>query len=502
MSRTVPAERKLSAATRLFYGIGAIPYGVKVNGLVSLLLLYYNQVVGLPALQVSLAIMVAMIADAVFDPVIGQVSDNWSSRWGRRHPFMYAAAIPLSLAYLLLWMPPRWSPAGVTAYLIVVMIVARTFITLYEVPNSALAAELTSDFDERTKLLSYRGLFSSIGGLTLNLAAYSIFLVPDSQHPVGQLNPAGYFHYGVAASATILLAILISSVGTQSQAMSVVAPTAKKLKPRAMLAEILSTIAHRSFLMVTASALFTSMGYGVQASLNVYIGTYFWGISAAKFSVLTIFVFIASGLAFLIVPPLSERYGKKQAAIGLTLFSVFSISILISCRLLGVAPPNESPLLLPLLVIQVLAVNTSSVGAAMLTGSMIADVVEDSQVKTGRRSEGVFFAALSLIQKVVSGVGIFAAGMVLFLINFPEHARPGHVDAAIIRNLALVFLPILWILYGASLLFLRGYAITRESHQAALQRLAAAVEAATDGEPEPAVMASAAEAAQPRTRRR
>jgi GPH family glycoside/pentoside/hexuronide:cation symporter len=93
MTNSVPAERKLSAATRLLYGIGAIPYGVKINGLIGLLLLYYNQVVGLPALQVSLAIMVAMIADAVFDPVIGQISDNWKSRWGRRHPFMYAAAI-------------------------------------------------------------------------------------------------------------------------------------------------------------------------------------------------------------------------------------------------------------------------------------------------------------------------------------------------------------------------------------------------------------------------
>jgi GPH family glycoside/pentoside/hexuronide:cation symporter len=487
MTRSVPAERKLSAATRIFYGIGAIPFGVKVNGLVSLLLLYYNQVVGLPALQVSLAIMVAMIADAVFDPVIGQISDNWRSRWGRRHPFMYAAAFPLSASYLLLWMPPHWSHTGVTIYLIVVMIITRTFITLYEVPNSALVAELTSDFDERTKLLSYRGLFNSMGGLTLNLAAFSIFLKPDKQHPIGQLNPEGYFHYGVAASLTILFAILISALGTQSQAMSVVAPDAQKLKPRAMLAEILSTIAHRSFLMVTASALLTSMGYGVQASLNVYISTYFWSVSAAKLSVLTVFVFIAAGLAFAIVPPLSKRFGKKHAAIGLTLFSVSSVSILMSLRLLGLAPPNDSPLLLPLLVIQVLAVNTSSVGAAMLTGSMIADVVEDSQVKTGRRSEGVFFAALSLIQKVVSGVGIFAAGMVLFLVKFPEHARPGNVDPAVIRNLALVFLPILWTLYGSSLLFLRGYTITRASHQEALQRLAAAAEAAVDGEPGPPV---------------
>jgi GPH family glycoside/pentoside/hexuronide:cation symporter len=488
MNRSVPAARKLSLTTRLFYGIGAIPFGVKVNGLISLLLLFYNQVVGLPALQVSLAIMVAMIADAVLDPVIGQISDNWRSRWGRRHPFMYAAAIPLTASYLLIWLPPHWSQPALVAYLIVMMIVVRTFITLYEVPSSALAAELTSDFDERTKLLSYRGLFSSVGGLTLNLAAYSIFLKPDRQHPVGQLNPSGYFHYGLAAALTILFAILISAVGTQAQAASVVAPESQKLKPRAMLGEILRTIAHRSFLMVTASALFTSMGYGLQASLTVYFSTYFWAISAAKLSVLTIFIFVAAGLAFVIVPPLSKRFGKKNATIGLTIFSVVSLSTLMSLRLLGLAPENGSPYLMPLLIVQVLTVNTASVGAAMLTGSMIADVVEDSQVRTGRRSEGVFFAALSLIQKAVSGVGIFAAGMVLFLVGFPERARPGHVDPAIIRNLALVYLPILWTLYGASLLFLRGYSITRASHQAALEILADAAESAADGAPEPPIL--------------
>src|SRR4249919_1626731 len=79
--------------TKLFYGFGSIAYGVKDNGFRALLLIYYNQVVGLPASMVAGAIMIALVIDSVFDPIIGQISDNWHSRWGRRHPFMYAAAI-------------------------------------------------------------------------------------------------------------------------------------------------------------------------------------------------------------------------------------------------------------------------------------------------------------------------------------------------------------------------------------------------------------------------
>src|SRR5690349_22901849 len=92
--------------TRLFYGFGSIAYGIKDNGFRALLLIYYNQVVGLPANLVALAIMIALVVDSVFDPIIGQISDTWHSKWGRRHPFMYFAAIPSALSFLLLWNPP------------------------------------------------------------------------------------------------------------------------------------------------------------------------------------------------------------------------------------------------------------------------------------------------------------------------------------------------------------------------------------------------------------
>src|SRR5579863_3366064 len=99
----------LSRRTKLFYGLGTVAFGVKDNGFSYLLLPFYNQVVGLPPYLVGLAILVAMIFDALMDPIIGQVSDHWRSRWGRRHPFMYAAALPVAVSYLLLWNPPHWS---------------------------------------------------------------------------------------------------------------------------------------------------------------------------------------------------------------------------------------------------------------------------------------------------------------------------------------------------------------------------------------------------------
>src|SRR5580658_4029915 len=87
----------LTRRTKLFYGLGTVAFGVKDNGFNYLLLPFYNQVVGLSAPLVGLAILIAMTLDAIIDPMIGQFSDNLRTRWGRRHPFMYAAALPVAL---------------------------------------------------------------------------------------------------------------------------------------------------------------------------------------------------------------------------------------------------------------------------------------------------------------------------------------------------------------------------------------------------------------------
>src|SRR6202000_3275465 len=97
MSEVTRAELG-SWRAKLFYGFGSIAYGVKDFGFGTLLLFYYNQVVGLPAAECSLAILVVLWVDAFADPIVGQLSDNLHSRWGRRHPFMYASAFPLAIS--------------------------------------------------------------------------------------------------------------------------------------------------------------------------------------------------------------------------------------------------------------------------------------------------------------------------------------------------------------------------------------------------------------------
>ena len=98
--------------------------------------------------------------------------------------------------------------------------------------------------------------------------------------------------------------------------------------------------------------------------------------------------------------------------------------------------------------------------------------MEDSQIRTGRRSEGVFFAAISLVQKAVSGLGVFIAGLLLALVHFPQKASPEMLDPAIARNLALVYLPTVIVLFIVSIFCLLFYRIRREDHEENIRRLA------------------------------
>lgn len=475
------APQPLPFRTKLFYGLGSTAFGVKDNGFSYLLLPFYNQVVGLNASLVGLAILLAMVFDAFLDPIVGQISDNWRSRWGRRHPFMYAAALPVAVSFIALWNPPHWSHGALFFYLLGAALVIRTFITFYEVPSSALSAELSQGYDERTVLLSYRYFFGWIGGLCLYLIAFTFFFVPDAHHPVGQTNPVGFARYGITGSAIMFAAILISAAGTHHYIPRLRVPPVRRLTLLATAREMIATWSNRSFLFLTLSGLATSMAAGLSASMNLYFLTWFWEFSSKEISFLVIGVFISAFLALFTAPRLSRRFGKRASAIWALALSVIVSLTPMSLRVLGILAPNHSPLLFEIILVQSIVSTALYIAASTLMSAMIADVVEDGELKTGRRAEGLFFSASTLVAKAVSGMGILFAAAILSFIHFPIGTRPGQVPFPIIRDLALTYMPIIVLLYGTALVLLTGYKITRASHAETLVLLAAEAERAATG---------------------
>ncbi|HVZ68418.1 MAG TPA: MFS transporter [Rhizomicrobium sp.] len=477
-------ERELgSLRTKLIYGFGSVAYGVKDQGFTTLLMLFYNQVVGLPAAWVGSAILLALVFDTMADPIVGQISDNLRSRWGRRHPFMYAAAIPVAISYWFLWNPPAWSNEALFFYLLITAIVVRTFITMYEIPSAAMAAEMTTDYDQRTSFMAFRYFFGWQGGLVMGILSYLVFFKPDATHPAGQLNPAGYPIYALFAALMMVTAILVSSIGTHKFIPRFSVPPARSRSLGTVLREMVETWSNRSFASLAGSTLFSYVAQGVLFSLNIYFNTYLWHLSAVQIGLITLSLVAAPFLALAIATPASRRFDKKRATIGLFVVSLVFYCAPLTLYLLKLLPTYPTPFLIAVLIVLALLATTFSIACGTLGGSMMTDVVEDSAVRTGRRSEGLFFATVILVQKAVSGLGAFIAGMLLAFVGFPQNASPQTLDPAISYNLAFAYLPTIVVLFTMSILCLTFYRISREDHDENIRKLTGEMAEIQAGEP-------------------
>jgi GPH family glycoside/pentoside/hexuronide:cation symporter len=458
---------RLPRSLKVIHGLGSVAYGVKDNGFSVFLLIFYNQVLGIDAGIVGTVIMAALIFDAFADPIIGELSDRTQSKWGRRLPWLYAAAIPLGIIWMLLWHPPEMGQAGTIVWLFVTAVLARTLVSMCEVPSVALVPELTADYDERTRLMRYRFLFGWAGGLLILIFAYGIFFTGKK----GVSDPAGYDAYSLCGALMMTGTVLVSALG-QHRWVAKQSPLAPRgVGLRRALAEVKATLSNRAFLWLVSAALFGLINQGLTFALTNYQLAFLWQLEQMQMLYYALILFATVIVAFLIVPALSARMGKKGAAILLAIISLTVNSAMYGSWLLDLVPgAPQNPSILFMFAFVTIS-NSAAIGMMMLTSSMMADVVEASQQETGRRSEGLFFAGYFFMQKCAVGIGTFVAGMILTFANFPQRAVPGQVDVAVLDGLALYYMLALLTLGIIGISILRHFPISRESHNERLRAL-------------------------------
>ncbi|MEO9461465.1 MAG: MFS transporter [Marinomonas sp.] len=463
----------LPLRTKLAYGFGSAAFGVKDSGFNYFLLLFYGTVIGLDPALVGLAIFIALAADAFSDPLVGYWSDNFRSKWGRRHPFMYAAAVPIALTYFLLWNPPDWSQTALFWYVLILAIVIRTLITFYETPSSALMPELTQDYEERTSLQSFRLFFGWSGGNAMSVLMWGVLLVATAEYSEGSLNREGYATYGIIASILMLAAILISAVGTHSYIPQLrEAPPREVRSIRAIFAEILETLRDKSFGSLFIATLFGQIATGFSAALAFLLLSFFWGFSPAQIFIYTLLVFVSAAISLAMAPKAVRMFGKKRAVmiIGCIAFTVAPLAVVL--RLMGLLPENGDPMLFPIIAV----INTLDLGLIIafqaISYSMIAELVEQSELKTGRRSEGVFYAAITFTRKASVGLGGAMAGLLLGIITFPQGEAAANASDEKLWQLGAAYAPVLWLLWTVMLIAISRYTIDKSQHEANLKELA------------------------------
>jgi Na+/melibiose symporter-like transporter len=463
----------LSFSTKLYQGLGAIPDTVKNWVFNTFTLLFYNQILGVDAFLVSIALAIAIAFDAVTDPLAATFSDNLRTRWGRRHPLMLVAAPLLGAALCAVFVPPRGlSQSGLFLWLLAFTVATRGLMTLYFVPWAAIAAELSDDYHERTTVMTHRFAVGWTIGVGFPLFTYSFVMPGSAEFPVGQLNPAGYPLLAVLAGGLLSGGALATTLLTWREIpfLRQHAGASAAFGLRQTVRELVQALRNRQFALIFVIVLISAAIAGTTANIQIYMTTFFWGLTTED---LRWFALSATGalLAFPVVALVQRRFDKKNILLACASVNLADGILLVSLRLADVLPANGDPKLLAILV------GAGVIGASILViqgiigASLVADLLDDQELRTGYRQEAMFNAALSFSGKAVSGVGTLLGGLILTLIAFPAQAKPADVSAETILRLGVVVGVIVPLFYLIPIALITRYRITRERHaeiQAAL----------------------------------
>ncbi len=440
-----PESDHLPVSVKLGYGAASGAMGMVFTLVSVYFLIFLTDVVGLDPAAAGFVIMLGMICDACVNPAVGVGSDRLKSRWGRRRPFLLAAALPYAVVSWLLFSDPALGDAGVEVYFSVMIILYFAVNALVEVPYISLAAEMTQDYDERTSLIGFRMAWSQVGsivGAALPPLAVAYFAGLLGDERTGWSTMAGLF--GVAS----VPAILITWRATRGHEVFT-APTDGNT-----MSALRDALRNRPFRYAVGLWCFGGVAIGVSGNLIMYFMTYVLQFNEERASLALLILFACGALWIPIINMTSARLGKRPA---------FTIYIGAWAVLQGGAAllltPDTAWLFFPGLFLA-----SPGVASFFIIGyAMIADVVEVDEFKSGHRREGVYFGSAFFVQKVAAAFMIWGVGLGLSHVGYVPDVPQTDTALAGIRGLYGVGSAAA---FFASLVFCFFMPMTRKNHAA------------------------------------
>ncbi len=456
----VAAGDRVPIAKKLAYALGGPVDILSVWVLVSIAYPLFNMELEMRPLYVSIILMSLRLWDGIIDPIMGWISDNARTRWGRRRPFIFVGAILSALTYpLIFWFPAGLSPEQNMLWVIGFGIIFYTCFTVWAMPYQSMLMEMTPDYNERTRVTEVRGYFQTLAGL-LNgwiwwITLRPLFFVtePGSGELVASTaNGMRYVSLGIAA--VILVGGLIPAIFVKERYYEQVRQRQKKI---GLLTSLKETLSNRAFLILCIFTLFFLLGTAIFDSYGRYVGTYYvlggdWG-RGAVFAGWGTLVYTIFSLSFIpIFRRLSERIGKNRCLVLSVCVVLFSA---------GTTWWTFTPECPWLMLINTAFIGAGYAGLWLMLPSMQVDVVDYDELKTGQRREGSFASIFSWILKLSFCVGFLISGPLLELTGF-DAALGGDQGEAVYRNMRLgyIMIPVCSLLLA--LLLLKFFPIDRE----------------------------------------
>lgn len=399
------AESHVPLLTKLLYGSGDWSRA-SFNTLRQIFYaIFLTDVVGLDPRLASITALVSIIWDAVNDPLVGALSDNVRTRWGRRRPFMLIFSVPFALAFILMWWAPPWQSQWLLMiHVTLAYMVSDTIQTLVTVPYLALTPELAPDYDERTSLTSFRMFFNLVASLVTAVAAPSVV---DAALKMGFSLQQGYLTVAAMFGGLAIFPYLAIFFTVKEREIDQEIP----LETYTFRQTINLLWKNSPFRYATGIYVLNWIAFDVVALMLPFFLLY-WvakGDMLAKVTLLGQKISLESvvlGLmlltATLAIPLwnwLAHKFSKRVAYI-------YGMSFWILVQLLVFfVQPGQIPLILGLSVLAGLSVSTAHV----MPEALFPDVIDWDELRTNKRHEGMYYGAINFIRKLSGAIAIFLA---------------------------------------------------------------------------------------------
>ncbi|MEU7868048.1 MFS transporter [Dactylosporangium sp. NPDC049140] len=432
-----PSE-SLPGRVRAGYALGSLVTGAfgTVPGL--LLLPYLTDTLGVAAGVAGLLVLAPKAWDVLINPVAGRVSDRTRTRWGARRPFLLGAGLAVAVLFAAIFAAPIKS--GV--YVALTFLATATAYAFYQVPYVAMPAEMTADYSERTRLMTWRVALLAVAILL------SGALAPVVTKQFGDGIP-GHRAMGVFVAALIVVGTLGSFLGTRK------APTGKVLESEASLGAQLQTARrNKAFTRLLICFIIQAAGIATMLAGVSYFATQ---ILADPDTGSTVLFACFVGPALLVMPLWSRagaRIGKLRA------YVLASLIFAGAAALIGLAPvlPNAAVYVLTGLV------GCGYAGQQVFGLAMLPDCIAFDAARTGRRQAGVFTGLWTAGETfgLALGPGIFALLLAAFgYVSSDSGTAADQTDTAKLGVL-LGFTVVPAVVVALALFTLRGYDLDEE----------------------------------------
>jgi len=446
-------QKKLSAGTKLGYGVADLGNNLFAQALGFVLLIYLTDTVGLSAALAGIALMVGRIWDAFYDPVIGYISDRTTTRMGRRRPFMLGGAIPWFIAMIVMFTNPSLiigsgiSQAALFAYALIIYMVLCTAYSTVNVPYYSWAPELTSDYHERTSLNGYRSGFAFFGNLiALGAALPIVALCKDKS--------AGFVLMGLIFGGVMLVTTLTTVFATKEPA------SLKPAKSLDIWKTYLAVFKNRPYVFILLSYIINFTGITIISGIAIYYFKYILG--AENMVTYAMLLLLVTSVVFIpISVVISKKTGKKLVYGAASIITAASVMVLFFFG-------HTLGLNFALVMMFFLGIGLGFTYVPPF--AMVADAIEYDYLRTGERREGAFFGIWTWGLKLGQALAVFLMGVILEAMGYVANAMPQSASAQL--GIRLFLGPISAAIFILSAVVLYFYPITEKRYKEILAEIA------------------------------